>query len=83
MLSDKAKRLLEMKARLLEAAPLCRTQLERETNSGLLSLVTGSLRKEVAEHVKQLRSELATPRRRTKPRRSKQDHFIKHGHSVA
>jgi hypothetical protein len=76
-LSDKAKRLLELKAHLLEGSPLCETQLERDTNSDLSFLVSLSLRKELAEYVKQARKEAMAPKRHTKPRRSRADHFIK------
>lgn len=76
-LSDKAKRLLEMKAWLLEAASLCRTQEQRDTNSDLIFLVTWSLRKELTEHVKQARKEAIAPKQHTKPRRSRADHFTR------
>jgi hypothetical protein len=68
MLSERAKRLLELKVKLIESAPLCRTELERDTNSDVLLLVGWSIREELGNYVKQLRREVATPRRRTKPR---------------
>jgi hypothetical protein len=74
-LSEKAKRLLEMKARLLEASLLCQTELERRTNSDLLFLVGCSLREELGSQITKLRSEIA--KRRNKPRQDKFQRRIK------
>lgn len=77
-LSDRARRLLELRVRLLEAADLCRTEIERETNARLMYLVDCSIREELEPQIKQLRKEIAAQERRPKkPRRSKPDYFIK------
>jgi len=65
--TDKARRLAEIKSALLEHGV---------SSGDLLFLTTCALKDELRDEIKQLRSELASPRRRGKTRRSRPDTFV-------